>query len=178
MRVWEAIEKFFLGIARKIKLGFLADFYEKHLEGMRYLAFGFFSTVINIVTFKLCKMAGMGTIISNILAWVVAVVFAYLTNKAIVFESKTESIKSLFKEFVSFIGARIFTLVVETIFLKVVIDILGYNEILMKIVSNIIVIILNFIFSKLFIFNKDKSKESKESKEEKEEKENLDNKEN
>ena len=120
-------------------------------------------------------MAGMGTIISNIIAWVVAVVFAYLTNKAIVFESKTESIKSLFKEFVSFIGARIFTLVVETIFLKVVIDILGYNEILMKIVSNIIVIILNFIFSKLFIFNKDKSKESKE---EKEEKENLDNKEN
>lgn len=172
MKVWEAIEKFFLGIARKIKLGFLADFYEKHLEGMRYLAFGFFSTVINIVTFKLCKMAGIGTIISNVIAWIVAVVFAYLTNKAIVFESKTESMKSLFKEFVSFIGARVFTLVVETIFLKVVIDILGYNEILMKIVSNIIVIILNFIFSKVFIFNRDKSKE-----EGKEEKENLENKE-
>ncbi len=171
MRVWEAIEKFFLGIARKIKLGFLADFYEKHLEGMRYLAFGFFSTVINIVTFKLCKMAGIGTVISNVIAWVVAVVFAYLTNKAIVFESKTESIKSLFKEFTSFIGARVFTLVVETIFLKVVIDMLGYNEILMKIISNIIVIILNFIFSKLFIFNRDKSKE------EVKEKENLDNKE-
>ena len=171
MKVWEAIEKFFLGIARKIKLGFLADFYEKHLEGMRYLAFGFFSTVINIVTFKLCKMAGIGTIISNVIAWVVAVVFAYLTNKAIVFESKTESIKSLFKEFTSFIGARVFTLVVETIFLKVVIDMLGYNEILMKIISNIIVIILNFIFSKLFIFNRDKSKE------EVKEKENLDNKE-
>ena len=174
MKIWEAIERFFLWIARIIKLGFLADFYEKHLQGMRYLAFGFFSTVINIVTFKLCKMAGIGTIVSNIIAWTVAVIFAYLTNKAIVFESKTESLKSLYKEFVSFIGARIFTLVVETIFLKIVIDMLGYNEILMKIISNIIVIILNFVFSKLFIFNKDKSKEEikKEENPENEEEEN------
>ena len=70
------------------------------------------------------------------------------------FNSKTSKLKELGKEIISFFNARIVTLVIETIFLWIVIDKLGFNEILMKIVSNIIVIILNYIFSKVFIFKK------------------------
>ena len=53
MKIWEAIEKFFLNLARKIKLGFLADIYEQHLEGMRYLVFGALATVVNIAIYSI-----------------------------------------------------------------------------------------------------------------------------
>ena len=149
----DIIEEFGLKILEKIGLKKLAEIYRKHQEGMRYLVFGALSTVINIVVFAICsKTANLSTTISNTIAWIVAVLFAYITNKIYVFNSKTTKIKELTKEIISFFSARIVTLVLETAFLWVVIDKLGFNEILMKIISNIIVIILNFIFSKIFIF--------------------------
>lgn len=158
----DKIEEFGLNILRKIKLGKLADIYEEHREGMRYLVFGVLSTVVNILIFTVCKKAiGIGTVISNIIAWIFAVIFAYITNKLWVFDSKTSGTKDFLREIISFFGARVFTLFVETIFLKIVIDRLGFNETIMKIVSNIIVIIINFLLSKLIIFknNKDERKE-------------------
>jgi len=153
----DKIEEFFLKIAEKIGLKKLADWYRAHREGMRYLIFGALSTVINIVVFAICtKMANLSTAVSNTIAWIVAVLFAYVTNKIYVFNSKTTGVKNLVREILSFFGARIATLVLETAFLWVVIDKLGFNEIFMKIISNIIVIILNFVFSKIFIFKKDK----------------------
>ncbi len=153
----DIVEKICLKILEKIGLKKLAEIYRKHQEGMRYLVFGALSTVINIVVFAICsKTANLSTAISNTIAWIVAVLFAYITNKIYVFNSKTTKIKELAKEIISFFSARIVTLVLETAFLWVVIDKLGFNEILMKIISNIIVIILNFIFSKIFIFKKEK----------------------
>ncbi len=154
----DKIEDFFLKILDKIGLKKLADWYRAHKEGMRYLVFGALSTVLNIVVFAICaKLARLSTTISNTIAWIAAVLFAYVTNKIYVFNSKTTGIKDLVREILSFFGARIATLVLETAFLWVVIDKLGFNDIFMKIISNIIVIILNFVFSKIFIFKKEKN---------------------
>ncbi len=153
----DKIEEFFLKIAEKIGLKKLADLYREHREGMRYLVFGALSTVINIVVFAICaKLVNLSTAISNTIAWIVAVLFAYVTNKIYVFNSKTSELRNLVREIISFFSARIVTLVLETIFLWIVIDKLGFNDILMKIISNIIVIILNYVFSKIFIFKKEK----------------------
>lgn len=154
----DKIEEFFLKIAEKIGLKKLADLYREHREGMRYLVFGALSTVINIVVFAICaKLVNLSTAISNTIAWIVAVLFAYVTNKIYVFNSKTSELRNLVREIISFFSARIVTLVLETIFLWIVIDKLGFNDILMKIISNIIVIILNYVFSKIFIFKKEKN---------------------
>ncbi|HCC03470.1 MAG TPA: hypothetical protein DEP51_01235 [Clostridiales bacterium] len=154
----DKIEDFFLKIAERIGLKKLADWYREHREGMRYLVFGVLSTIINIVVFAICeRMLHLSTIISNVIAWIIAVLFAYITNKLYVFDSKTTKKQELAKEIISFFSARIFTLVIETIFLKIVIDKLGFNEILMKIISNVIVIVLNYVFSKIFIFKEEKN---------------------
>ncbi len=154
----DKIEEFFLKIAEKIGLKKLADCYREHREGMRYLVFGALSTVINIVVFAICaKFVNLSTAISNTIAWIVAVLFAYVTNKIYVFNSKTSELRNLAREIISFFSARIVTLVIETAFLWIVIDKLGFNDILMKIISNIIVIILNYVFSKIFIFKKEKN---------------------
>ena len=153
----DKIEEFFLKIAEKIGLKKLADWYREHREGMRYLVFGALSTVINIVVFAICtKLVNLSTAVSNTIAWILAVLFAYVTNKIYVFNSKTKGFNDLTREILSFFGARIATLIIETAFLWVVIDKLGFNDIFMKIISNIIVIILNFVFSKIFIFKKEK----------------------
>ncbi len=155
----DKIEEFFLKIAEKIGLKKLTDWYRVHKEGMRYLVFGVLSTIINIIVFAICeKILHLSTIISNVIAWIIAVLFAYVTNKLYVFDSKTTKKQELAKEILSFFSARIFTLVIETIFLKIVIDKLGFNEILMKIISNVIVIVLNYVFSKIFIFKEEKNR--------------------
>ena len=156
----DKLEEFCLKILEVIGLKSLASWYRKHQEGMRYLIFGALSTVINILVFAICsKVIHLETIRSNIIAWIVAVLFAYVTNKWWVFKSKVSNKKELFKEIMSFFSARVFTLIVETAFLWVVIDKLNWSEIPMKIISNILVIILNFILSKIFIF-KDKHQEN------------------
>lgn len=153
----DKIEKFFLNLAEKIGLKKLADIYREHIEGMRYLIFGALSTVINFFIFEICiKGLNFSATLSNIIAWIITVIFAYLTNKLYVFNSKTSGLKELGKEIIAFFNARIATLVLETLFIWIVIDKLGFNDILMKIVSNIIVIILNYVFSKIFIFKKKK----------------------
>ena len=153
----DKIEEFFLQIAEKIGLKKLANLYREHREGMRYLIFGALSTVINIVVFAICsKIVNLSTTVSNVIAWIIAVLCAYVTNKLWVFNSKNNGNKEFIREIISFYGARVVTLALETAFLWIVIDKIGFNEILMKIISNIIVIILNYIFSKIFIFKKNK----------------------
>lgn len=159
-KIIDTVEEFFLKLFEKIGLKFFTKYYREHKEGMRYLVFGALSTIVNIISFTLAyDLFKLSTTTSNIIAWIVAVIFAYLTNKFFVFFTKAENIKDLIREISSFFGARVFTLVVETIFLNIFIDNLGFNSIIMKIISNILVIILNFIFSKLFIF---KNKENKQ----------------
>ena len=161
----DKIEEFFLKLIRKIGLGKLADLYEEHKEGMRYLVFGVLTTLVNIVVsaftyyivFKNLSeeiKVNLSTIIAIIAAWI----FAYITNKLYVFESKTSNFKELMQEIVSFVGCRATTAVVEIGLMNLLVTVLHFNYMLMKIIVNIIIIILNYIFSKLIIFRNKKPK--------------------
>ena len=151
----DKLEGFCLKILEKIHLKKLADWYRKHQEGMRYLIFGALSTVVNIVSYALLYyIFHISNAVSNILAWVIAATFAYITNKLYVFNSKVNNKKELLKEIVYFYGCRLLTLAIDEGIMIFAVDKLKWNGLLMKVIANIIVIILNFIFSKILIFKK------------------------
>ena len=168
LKVFEAVEKFGLWILEKLHLKFLSKFYTDHIEGMRYLICGGLSTVVNIASYALVAytiFAGiepenLRVTISDCVAFVIALIFAYWVNKTIVFDSKCENFKALIKEITSFTTCRLFTQAVSLGMMNLAV-IINMNDILMKVVANIVVIILNYVFSKLFIF---KSKEKTEDK--------------
>ena len=159
----DKIEEFCLKILEKIGLKALANLYRKHQEGMRYLVFGALSTVVNIVSYTLfAKLILKGISnevlivnISEIIAFILAVLFAYITNKLYVFKSKTENLKKLIREILYFIGCRIFTEIISILMMNSAVW-FNINDVFMKIVSNIVVIILNFVFSKILIFKQKK----------------------
>ena len=155
----DKIEEFFLKILEKIHLKKLADWYRKHKEGMRYLIFGALTTLVNIVAYSILYYTlHINNAISNVLAWIIGATFAYITNKLYVFDSKVNTKKELLKEIVYFYGCRLLTLAVDEGIMIFTVDKLGWNALLMKIIANIIVIILNFIFSKILIFKKTATK--------------------
>lgn len=159
----DKIEEFCLKILEAIKLNGLANWYRKHKEGMRYLIFGALSTIVNIVVYTLfaCIILrdfandSLRVNISEIIAFIVALIFAYITNKLYVFNSKTNGVKQLLKEMASFTGCRIFTEIISIIMMNMAVW-FSINDVIMKIVSNIVVIVLNFVFSKVIIFKKKK----------------------
>lgn len=127
--------------------------FTKYKETIYYLVFGVLSTIVNIGVYILCtRTLNIDFIISNWIAWIAAVIFAYITNKFWVFESKKIQIKFLIKEFLSFVSCRIVSGIIEMFLMYVMISILSINDFAVKITTNIVVVILNFIFSKLIIF--------------------------
>ena len=97
---------------------------------------------------------GIDTIPSNAIAWVLGVAFAYVTNKIFVFESKTDTLSALLKECMSFVWCRLATGVMDMVIMYVTVDCLHWSDMIMKILANVLVIVLNFVFSKLIIFAK------------------------
>lgn len=131
------------------------DFYKKHKEILLYLLFGGLSFVVSIVTYYLfSEKAGMNELVANILSWVFAVSFAFITNYIWVFEKTTTGIKSFMVQVWKFFMGRVFTLVVEEGILIVFVTILALPNMPVKVVAQIIVIVLNYIISKLFVFVK------------------------
>ena len=127
----------------------------KYREAVLYLVFGGFTTLINIVVYAVCKHAiGIDTIPSNVAAWILSVAFAYVTNKIFVFESRTVGVMALIKECLSFVWCRLATGIMDMVIMYVTVDMLHWSDMIMKILSNVLVIVLNFVFSKLFIFAK------------------------
>lgn len=130
----------------------LLTIYYKYKEPILYLVFGGLTTLVNIITYFICyNIASLSNVISTIIAWLLSVIFAFITNKIYVFESKS---KSIIVELASFFICRLGTGILDLGIMYFTVDILNWNALLMKIVSNIIVIILNYIFSKLVIFKK------------------------
>ena len=128
---------------------------KKYKSIILYLVFGALTTLINIATYAIfAKVLNINYLISNVIAWILAVIVAYITNKLYVFESKSFEKNVLVKEVISFFIARLFSLGVDMLFMYITVGIFGYNDVIMKIFSNIIVIILNYIFSKFIIFKK------------------------
>ncbi len=124
-------------------------------EIVDYFIFGVFATIANLVTFNLCDLwFHMPTWLSTTIAWFAAVIFAYFTNKTFVFHSKTHGFKELLREAGMFFGARALTYLIDLVGMIVLVDWLHVSGGISKILCNIIVLILNYVFSKLFIFNK------------------------
>ena len=123
-------------------------------EAFMYLIFGVLTTAVDYIVALLCfRGAGFGEITSNNIAWLVSVAFAYITNKLFVFESKSFQGRVLFKEIVSFLSARIITLIMADIIIWGASE-LNTDFLTAKIVSSVVVIVANYIFSKLIIFRK------------------------
>lgn len=124
-------------------------------EIIRYLFFGGLSFLVSITTYSLFSdVLQVDPLISNILSWVITVLFAYITNKKWVFYQNNNGKKIKFKEIISFFGGRIITLLIEELLLLVAINVLNLNDMLVKIISQVIVIILNYFISKFVVFNK------------------------
>lgn len=130
----------------------LFDLYKKYKEIINYLIFGGLTTLISIITYALfAKVFHIDYLISNVLSWIIAVLFAYITNKIFVFESKS---KKNIKEITSFFFFRVVSLIMEMVILYIFVDMLHIDDLVTKIIAQIIVIVSNYVFSKLFIFKK------------------------
>ena len=128
---------------------------EKYWDILSYLFFGVLTTVVNYVVYLPCyNILGFSAVASNGIAWVVAVAFAYLTNKPFVFKSHDWSAKTVVPELSKFIGCRIGSGLAESLILLVAVDLLGWNGNLWKLLTNVLVVILNYIGSKLLVFKK------------------------
>ena len=132
------------------------SWYNKYKEGLLYLFFGGCTTLINIISFIIFRQFKLSVDVSNIIAWLIAVIFAFITNKLFVFDSKNTDRKTVMKETISFLIARVISLGIDTGLLHLMIDFMKIHEVIAKVISNIVVIIVNYIFSKLFIFKKEK----------------------
>lgn len=129
--------------------------FKKHKETILYLFFGAFTTLVNIVSYLFfTRVILFNFMVANALAWILAVLFAYVTNKFFVFESRRVELKFLFKEFLSFVSFRLLSGIIEMFIMYVMIDLLFVNDVITKVFSNTIIIILNYLFSKQLIFKK------------------------
>ena len=148
----------------------LGQLFKKYKEQILYLFFGVVTTIISLGSFKLFNLA-FGEhlyLFNNVLSWVLAVAAAYVTNKLWVFENRSWSGKVLRHEIPTFLGARIFSLVVEEVGLYLMMSVFGWDswaiplpgshvlggDMICKFIMQVIVVILNYIFSKLVIFKK------------------------
>lgn len=124
-------------------------------EMILYIVFGVFTTLINIVAFQIANgPLHWSWQMANILAWVLAVAFAFITNKLYVFRSKSLAAAVVLKELIEFVGARLLSLGVDYLCMWILIDVFGWNELLSKIADNVIVVLINYVLSKLIIFRK------------------------
>ena len=127
----------------------------KYKSLISYAFFGVLTTAINIVTYAVCyNKIGMSNVISNVIAWILACSFAFVTNKLWVFESKSVEKKVVIYELITFFGCRLATGLLDLVIMYVSVDILAWNSTLMKCISNVLVIIANYVASKLVIFKK------------------------
>lgn len=128
---------------------------KKYQSFIAYAVFGVLTTVVNIVTYSICyNHIGISNTLSNVIAWILAVAFAYVTNKLWVFDSKSWAWNVLKREVPTFVSCRLATGIMDIVIMYICVDVMGWHAMLMKIISNVLVIVLNYVFSKLIIFKK------------------------
>lgn len=133
----------------------IIDLFNKYKEVVMYLIFGVLTTIVSLVSYYLLTITifnpdnAILLQVANVLSWIISVLFAYITNRKYVFESKNNNI---LKEISSFFGSRIITLLFDMLVMFVGVTLLKSNDKLVKIISQVIVIFSNYIFSKLFVF--------------------------
>ncbi len=138
----------------------LKQLIRKYKDILLYIFFGILTTAVNyIVYLPLFNICGFSAAISNVLAWVVSVIFAYVTNKPFVFQSRDWSKEVVGPELMRFVGCRIGSGLAETIIIFLTVDIFRFNGNLMKIVTGILVVVLNYVGSKLLVFRRDEKED-------------------
>lgn len=127
--------------------------YEQYKDVIPYLFFGVCTTIVNIAAYAFfAHVFNAGTTASTIIAWFLAVLFAYLTNRKWVFKSEAKTPKEITREIAEFFGFRFATGVLDWLLMVIFVDNLHLNDVIIKAVANIIVIILNYVASKLVVF--------------------------
>lgn len=130
----------------------------KYKSFIMYMVFGVLTTVINLIAYFMCfNVLKISNVISTIIAWILAVAFAFATNKLWVFDSKSFDVKTLSHEIPTFFGARIATGVLDVVIMYMAVDVFSWNPTVWKLISNILVIILNYIASKFVIFKESRT---------------------
>ena len=141
-------------------LRMLFPFYKRHKQVLLYLFFGAVTTVISIGVFSLLNIAlGVNEHIANLTSWVLAVLVAFLTNRTMVFETETNSAGAFLAQMIKFYAGRVATLLVEELIIFVFITTLKFDSFTVKLVAQIIIIILNYVISKLFVFKNNGAEE-------------------
>lgn len=129
----------------------------KYKELLLYGIFGVITTLINIVTFNLFyEIMSMPLLVANTLAWILAFLFAFFSNKLWVFESKEWTSSKAIREMLQFLTARLLTLLLDSVIMWLLVDILLVNSIVSKLISSFITIAVNYLASKFVIFKKSK----------------------
>ena len=130
--------------------------YMKYKEKILYLFFGVLTTLISLLTYYILTFTilnvenSLELQIANIISWITGILFAYFTNREYVFNSNNKD----FKEFIKFFLSRIFTLLLDMLIMYVFVTKLKYNNIIIKLISQVVVIVTNYILSKLIVFKK------------------------
>lgn len=140
--------------------------YEKYKSLIAYVFWGGVTTLTNIVVFGLCTRMGLSTGLSNVIAWMLSVLVAYLSNRRWVFHSQSRTPREILRELSSFVACRVGTGLMDQIIMVVGVDLLGPRFIpdehlflwsmVLKVASNVLVIILNYVLSKLLVFRSKK----------------------
>lgn len=126
-------------------------------EVLLYLIFGVLTTLVNLGIYFLCaKVFSIDEVVSNALAWMGSVVFAFITNKIWVFESRGKSRREVMREAVSFFGFRAVSGVIDVGVFALLVKVFLWNDAIVKIGLQIIITVMNYLFSKVFVFRKDK----------------------
>ena len=141
---------------KKINLNTIIGLYLEYKEIINYLVFGVLSTIVNFVTyFIFARLLNVDEVISSGLSWFFSVLFAYITNKIFVFESETKNIQEFIKEIVSFFLARVLSgALCDVGTFALMVKVIGINDIVSKIITQVMVVIVNYVLSKWIIFNK------------------------
>ena len=127
----------------------------KYYDILTYLIFGVLTTVVNYLVYLPCyNLLALPAVVSNVIAWVVAVAFAYVTNKPFVFRSHDWSAKTVVPELTKFVGTRVASGGMESAIIWIAVDLLGGNGNIWKLVTSVLVVVLNYIGSKLLVFRK------------------------
>lgn len=128
-------------------------FYKKNKEVLLYLFFGGLAFLVSIGTYVLFNVSwGMNESIANIFSWIITVLFAFFTNRIWVFQSRTNGTGEFVKQLFLFYAGRVITLMVEEVILLVFITWLGFSSVFVKVIAQVVVIVLNYVISKILIF--------------------------
>lgn len=122
-------------------------------ETILYVIFGVLTTIVNLIAYYLfSNIININYLISNAIAWIISVVFAYITNKFFVFNSYYINKDVIIEEFIKFMNCRLISGLSEVVLLFLFVDLLLMNDIVAKLIIGVLVALINFIFSKVFIF--------------------------